>query len=148
MSRRFWVYFIVCISAFGASLCSADGDLPEGPIHDRHELMEVVGAHGRIIGAAMKSGDYESIATAARGMEVAAAKLLDLFPEGSRDARSRALGKIWSEWTLFERMNDEFAQAAAEVAYAADDREELAIPVQRLFQACKTCHEAFRTPEP
>lgn len=126
---------------------AADEDLPEGPIRERHELMETIGAHARQIGAAMKHADREQIAAAAQQIEVASAKLLELFPPDSRHRNSRALGTIWTKWADFERYNENFSAAAQEVVFAAREDGDLGFAVRQLFETCKTCHESFRTPE-
>lgn len=130
-----------------APMLAADDERPAGPIRERHDLMEEVGAHARRIGAAMKHGDAAAIADAAQQIEVASAKLLDLFPEGSRDRSSRALPSIWKQWDAFEMSNKVFGEAAAAVVIAAREDGDVGTAVRGLFQACKACHESFRTPQ-
>lgn len=133
--------------ALTSATSRADDDLPEGPIQDRHELMERIGTHSRQIGAAMKQGDREAVADAAQQIEVAAASLIDLFPEGSTHRNSRALAAIWQNWDDFERLVEDVSERARDVAFAAREDGELTYAVRQLFEVCKTCHEAYRTPQ-
>lgn len=138
--------FLAAVMTTQAPVC-ADEDLPDGPIHDRHELMEVIGAHSRQIGAAMKQGDRKAIAEAVQQIEVAAAKLVDLFPEGSTHRNSRALPAIWANWDDFERLVEELSERAQNVAHVAREDGDLGYELRQLFDVCKTCHEAYRTPQ-
>jgi len=134
------------IAATAMSAAATD-ELPEGPIHDRHELMEDVGANAKKIGEAMKTGAFGDILEPARALKAAAAKVEPLFPEGSTHPKSRALDAIWTDWEGFKRANAEFAQATDALVTAAETDGALPPAVKRMFDSCKACHESFRAPE-
>lgn len=128
---------------------AADDDegLPEGPIHDRHELMEEIGGQAKKIGNALKSGNSEAIPAAADTIRADAARMLALFPPDSVDPLSRAKPAIWEKWSDFEALAQEFEKSAAELAAAARSGGDVAAASKKMFQQCKTCHEGFRVPE-
>lgn len=143
---------LLCAAALTVAVAvpaaASDADLPAGPIHDRHELMEEIGANAKKIGDAMKSGARDQVAAPARAIRDAAAKVLPLFPEGSLHPKSRALDTIWKDWVGYEKSNKEFEDAAAALVVAAESGSaELPQAVKRMFDSCKSCHEAFRAPE-
>ncbi len=147
MSTRRALALAAVILLAACQATEADEDLPAGPIHDRHELMEDIGMNTKKIGDALKSGDHTPIAGAADEIARLAAKSAALFPEGSTHAKSRALPAIWDKWTEFERLSGELGAKAsnlAEVARAGGDVKEAA---NCLFGNCKSCHDQFRAPD-
>jgi len=70
---RNWL-MVAAVSACGLTLVVAAGasDLPAGPLHDRHELMEGIGADAKAIGGAAKTGDKAAAVAAATRMQAAA----------------------------------------------------------------------------
>jgi cytochrome c556 len=124
-----------------------DEGLPEGPILDRHELMEEIGGQAKKIGNALKSGKTEEIPAAADTIRVDAARMLALFPPDSVDPLSRAKPAIWENWNEFEALAKDFEKSAAELAAAARTGGDVAVASKKMFHQCKTCHEGFRVPE-
>lgn len=121
--------------------------LPEGPIRERHELMERVGKQAKIIGDALKSGKLDPVGGAAQKISEEVAKALPLFPEGSTHPRSRAKAEIWRDWAEFEKLMKSLeadARATAETAQAGGDVKAAA---NQMFKNCKSCHDRFRLPE-
>ena len=133
--------------ALAVPALATEGELPDGPIHERHELMEEIGANAKKIGQAMKTGATDEIAAPAKAISEAAPKVLPLFPEGSTHPKSRALDEIWRDWTGYERANQEFENAAAALVAATETDAPMPPAVKRLFDSCKGCHESYRAPE-
>ena len=77
-------------------------------------------------------------------------KLVDLFPPGSLSGNSRAKPEIWARWAEFIKHPAIVRMAAQELAAAAKAEDEDAVKVKfkALGEACKSCHEIFRTPKP
>lgn len=136
------------------ALADDDDDLPAGPIRERHEMMEEMGDQAENINEAFNVGggegfDTEMIQRAAGVIAMQAHKIPDLFPKGSTDPKSRALPAIWDNWDQFVQMSKDLEKAAQSLSLAAaseddeDDREK----ANKMFAACKTCHDKFRKPD-
>jgi cytochrome c556 len=122
-------------------------DLPEGPIHDRHELMEGIGKDAKAIGGAAKSGDAAVAAAAGKRIAEAAKKIPALFPKDSTHPNSRAKPQIWENWERFVELSEELEAAATAVVTAADAGGPIGATTGPLFQTCKGCHDSFRVPD-
>ena len=121
--------------------------LPEGPIRDRHELMEGIGDHAKKIGGALKQGTTEGVADEAEGINAKARKINPLFPEGSTDPKSRAKPEIWQKWSEFERLTAALEKDSAALAQAARQGGDAQAAATKMFDSCKSCHDQFRIPE-
>jgi len=122
-------------------------NLPPGPIHDRHELMEGIGKNAKVIGDSMKTDDFAAIASAAKQIQADAAKVLPLFPKGSTNPNSRAKDEIWTEWGKFESTSKDLETKAGALAAAAESSGDVDTAAKAMFATCKSCHDQFRKPE-
>jgi cytochrome c556 len=122
-------------------------DMPPGPIHDRHELMEGIGKNAKTIGDALKTGNRDAVAAPARQIQADAAKVPALFPKGSTHPSSRAKDEIWAEWDKFENLNKDLEAKAGALAAAASGSGDVDGAAKAIFGPCKTCHDSFRKPE-
>jgi cytochrome c556 len=121
--------------------------LPPGPIHDRHELMEGVGANAKKVGAAAKAGKPGDAQAPAEAIAAALTKFVGMFPAGSESPLSRAKPNVWTDKARFDELakkNEQAAMALAAVAKAGGD---LKAPSGAMFQTCKACHDEFRVPK-
>jgi cytochrome c556 len=121
--------------------------LPPGPILDRHELMKGIGKNAKVIGDAMKSGNFAPVGEAAEKIQTAAAKITALFPPGSTHANSRAKPEIWTDWPKFETGTKQLETSAGALASAAKSGGNIPTAAQTMFDSCKSCHDQFRVPE-
>lgn len=121
--------------------------LPPGPIADRHELMEGIGKNAKIIGDAMKSGNFAPVGEAAEKIQTAATKVTALFPPGSTHENSRAKPEIWTQWPKFEAGVKQLETSAGALVSAANSGDHIPTAAQAMFDACKSCHDQFRVPE-
>lgn len=144
---------VLMMMPVGAS-ADDDDDLPAGPIRDRHELMEEMGDQAEDINEAFDVGggegfDTEMIQRSAGVIAMQAHKIPDLFPKGSTDPKSRALPAIWDNWDQFVQMSKDLEQAAQSLSLAAasEDDENDREKADKVFAACKSCHDKFRKPE-
>lgn len=124
-----------------------DHDLPAGPIHDRHELMEEIGRHAKKIGDAGKAGNKKAIAPEAEAIAAKAKGALALFPPGSTHPESRAKPEIWKNWAKFEADMVAMEKAASNLATVAAAEGDTGSASKQLFGSCKSCHDDFRVPE-
>lgn len=150
MPLRRWFLVALLAAASAAAVAPAHEDeqeLPAGPIRERHELMERVGDNAKIIGDAMKAGDFQKVPGPALEIEKAARRLPDLFPENSTHPKSRARPEIWSDWDGFTAAVRKLESAAANLAAAARNGTDVPNAANGLFAACKSCHTSYRAPE-
>jgi cytochrome c556 len=124
-----------------------DMDLPEGPVRDRHELMEGIGRNAKVIGDAMKVGDATKVGGPATEIASAAKKIPSLFPPGSEHPKSRAKPEVWQSPDKFAAQARELEDRATALAKAANERGDVSQAAKDMFAACKSCHEKFRIPE-
>ncbi len=122
-------------------------DLPAGPIHDRHDLMEGIGKNAKVINEALKKGEAGPIAPAAEKIRTSAGKITGLFPPGSTHPKSRAKPEIWSNWSKFEGDAKQLETDAGALAAAAKGGGDVKQAADTMFGACKSCHDDFRVPE-
>ncbi|MBI3781850.1 MAG: cytochrome c [Deltaproteobacteria bacterium] len=148
--RKQWMGIVVVagVVAGQAQVRAHDAkNLPPGPIHDRHELMEGIGKNAKAIGNALKSGDLKAVPEAASAIKKDAAKILPLFPPGSTHAESRAKPEIWTDWKTFEAGAKDLEKTSGDLAATAKSGGDVSAAADKMFDNCKGCHEKFRVPE-
>jgi len=150
MRNRGTIIGLVIMGICGIAAVSAtahEHNVPPGPILERHELMEGIGKNAKVIGDAMKSGNFAAVGGAAEKIQAAAAKIPGLFPQGSTHANSRAKAEIWTEWPKFETESKHLEETAGALAVAAKSAGDIPAAAQAMFNSCKSCHDSFRVPE-
>lgn len=146
--RRLSVSLAVLASLVAStSLAHEEMNLPPGPIKDRHELMEQIGANSKKIGDALKVKDMKAIAPAAEAIAADAKKIPALFPAGSTGPKSRAKPEIWQDFPKFEKSAADLSTSAAALAKAAQSGGDAGSAAKIMFGNCKGCHDAFRVPD-
>ena len=123
-------------------------------MHDRHERYEDLGKAMKGIGREMK-GDSPSIETVQRHAAAIASfapQVPSLFPPGTGPEtgnRTRAKAEIWSDAQTFRQRAEAFRVQAARFNQAAQSGDLAAIRAAQpgLADACKNCHERFRSSE-
>ncbi|MCX8073943.1 MAG: cytochrome c [Candidatus Binatia bacterium] len=145
---REWIVFLVATGVAGLVWAHENKEpLPEGPIRERHELMEQIGDQAKIIGDALKAGKLDPVGPAAAKIAEEAGKALPLFPEGSTHPRSRAKAEIWQQWPEFEKLMKQLVADAKATAEAAAGGGDVKAAANKMFGNCKSCHDRFRLPE-
>jgi cytochrome c556 len=109
--------------------------------------MEGIGKNAKVIGDAVKSGNFDPVAGAAAQIQTSATKIVALFPQGSTHPHSRAKPEIWTNWAKFENTTKQLEATAGEVVSAAKSGGDVKAASNNMFGACKTCHDDFRVPE-
>lgn len=118
-----------------------------GVYKDRHEVMEGFGGFAKSTGAMVKGGAEFDLAKIKEGASAVAdhagPALLELFPEGTNDAPSEALDKIWEDWDGFTAAAN-LLQTRASALAEAEDQASAAAAFGGMLQACGGCHKAYR----
>ena len=93
--------------------------------------------------------DAAKATAAAADLETTAKKISDLFPEGSTGHPSEALPAIWEEWDRFkgDAKDLEGSANALATALGAPGQHDWKPALQKVTEACKACHESFRSKE-
>jgi cytochrome c556 len=131
----------------GSGWASEEEALPEGPIRERHELMEGMAADAKAISAANREGDTKAVVQPAQRIGEASARIAPLFPNGSLHPGSRAKPDIWQDFAEFEAQTKALGVKAAALAKIAREGGDTNAATKELMMRCKQCHEAFRTPK-
>ena len=127
------------------------GGLAPDAIVLRRKLMESNNsAVAKAINEAIKERNFAEIEGKCNVIQDNMDKVLEFFPPGSLSEDSRAKPEIWAKWGEFSKHPDKVRKAAQELAAAAKagDEEGVKIKFKALGEACKGCHESFRTPKP
>src|SRR2546427_5502924 len=108
--------------------------------------MKSNGEAAKAIKAAAEAKDYATIEAKAKGIMGNGDKILDFFPKGSTQGKTKAKPEIWDKWEEFSKNPVRVKKAASELADAAKakDDEAIAVKVKALGDACGSCHKAFR----
>ncbi|MFP6664518.1 MAG: cytochrome c [Deltaproteobacteria bacterium] len=146
-----WAFALLIMAFAGnAAAHAAHADLaklPAGPIRDRVQLMEDIGADAKKINEALKAGDAQAMIAPAEHIAAIAPQFPELFPEGSTDPSSRAKPNIWTKPDEFEAHNEYLVQHAIAIATAAKSGGNTKAAVRKLFKDCKGCHKQYRIPD-
>ncbi|MDG1399821.1 MAG: cytochrome c [Candidatus Binatia bacterium] len=142
--------FLILVGLFLAPTVHSETDLaslPAGPIRDRVELMEEIGAAAKKINEAAKAGDTQAVIAPAEEIARLTPKFAELFPAGSTHPNSRAKASIWTNPDEFEAYNDYMAKYALAIAATAKDGGNVKKAVKKMFKSCKSCHKKYRIPD-
>ena len=119
-----------------------------GVVKERMDLMDSQKDAMKIIGLMAKGKtpfDAAKAADAARDIETTAAKIHELFPEGSAGGHSDAKDAIWRKWDEFTGDADALkTQAKALAAALETSAPDWKTGFKAVIDACKTCHKSFR----
>jgi len=127
------------------------GGLAPDAIVLRRKLMESNNsAVAKAINEAVKQKNFPEIEVKVKVILENMDQVLDFFPPGSLAENSRAKPEIWARWAEFSKHPANVRKAAQELAAAAKagDEEAVKVSFKTLGEACKGCHDSFRTPKP
>lgn len=130
----------------GPSLAEAD---PDTAIKYRKNVMKAVGGHTQAAAAILK-GEIDApsaLAPHARSLALTAETALAAFQQntdGQGVEKTTATDKIWSDWTGYEKAMQDFVEASAAFAEAAEAGTATGKNLQQLGGTCKSCHDKFR----
>jgi cytochrome c556 len=126
-------------------------DDPAAVVEYRGNVMKVLaGSISAIFQVLEGKASYpRHMAAHAKALDAAASVVLEIFPEGSVTAESRAMPEIWTDWARFEEAGKALQAASAELVAAAEGGDMAAIGAAagKVGDACGGCHKPFRKPE-
>lgn len=139
------------IAAISVLLCGTAAIAHEkatGVVKERMDLMDTQKDAMKVLGGMAKGQvpfDAAKAAEAAHEIEETAAKIPDLFPEGTGGDPSEAKPEVWTQWDEFTADADALNKAAAALKVALEgDSPEWQAKFKGVIDACKTCHKTFR----
>jgi cytochrome c556 len=148
ISRPFCLTLLAC--ALSATLALAH-EGATGVVKERQDLMDSQKDAMKVIGDMAKGKkpfDAAAATKAANDIHTTAKKIQDLFPKGSGGEKNKsdALPAVWEKWDRFTANADDLATAADALAKALGDSasEAWKPALQKVGEACKSCHEDFR----
>lgn len=117
----------------------------------RTKTMKDLGGHMGAIGKVAKGEAAYSpaIVDHAKGIEMISHQVVDLFPEGSADEKSRSKPEIWSDWAGFEKAANDFKAVTPALVTAAmsGDTGQIGAALGAVGKTCGGCHKPFRKPK-
>jgi cytochrome c556 len=129
------------LSLFVASELFAQQDV----IDKRQALMKSNSAAAKAIKGAAETKDYATIETKAKDVVGNADKIVEAFPKGSTNGKTKATDAIWEKSDEFKAKASNLKKAATELADAAKAKDAgIDTKVKALGDACGACHKAFR----
>lgn len=141
--RRFlWAGLFVFLSLFISSQLFAQEDMVE----KRQKLMKSNSASAKAIKGAVEAKDYATIETKAKEIMGNMDRVLDLFPKGSTQGKTKAKAEIWEKWDEFSKNPAKLKKAASELAdaAAAKDHAKVEAAYKAVGGVCGDCHKAYR----
>ena len=135
------------MSSFNMSSFSAH-EGATGVVKERMDLMDTQKDAMKVLGGMAKGQvpfDAAKAAEAAHEIENTAAKIPDLFPEGTGGHPSEAKPEVWTQWEEFTADAEALTKAATALKVALEgDAPEWQAKFKGVVDACKTCHKTFR----
>lgn len=123
-------------------------DSPEDVITYRKRMMRGNLSHLGAIGDVLKGkvSFKGHIVDHARGLNGISKMILDTFPKGTGEGKTRAKPEIWEQWSKFEEAVMKFEKASADMVAAAEtgDMAKIGGAMKALGGSCGGCHKAFR----
>ncbi|SRR5712692_1761369 len=137
-----WGGLFALLSLFITAEVFAQADV----IEKRQNLMKGNSAATKAIKAAVETKDYATVEAKAREIMGNAEKIVDLFPKGSTQGKTKAKAEIWEKFDDFKKNPVNLRKAASELADAAKakDDEAVTVKVKALGDVCGACHKANR----
>jgi cytochrome c556 len=136
--------------AAGAMIFSVSGlALAADVVTERKEGFKENVTQLKAVKAGLESGDHGAVEKAAMAVAAYAAKIPDLFPEGSGEGDTRAKAEIWSDWKGFVAASKHNEAAALKLAAAAKSgvESDMEDARQALGKSCGACHDEYRVPK-
>jgi len=140
------------ILLLGLSTPAAAVDEPENVIAYRQSVMKAINGHAGAIVAVVKGqvSFVDHVAAHARGINAMSKLIPGIFPKGTDNLEysdTRALPDIWQDWPRFETAAKTLERESAklvEVAEGGGDVAAIGAQLQKVGEACGSCHKPFR----
>jgi cytochrome c556 len=155
MSRKSWIAFGVAAILVGAiGIVHSGQSAADSPVvQERRALMKDMGKQMGIINDFLEKGvgDAAAVKAAADTIHSNAAKIPDLFPQGTSLAdnvgKTGAKPEIWANFDNFKQAASKLGDLSAATTVAADGGDKAAIGAafKNMGQnGCGGCHQTFR----
>ena len=146
---------LIAGAALAASILLASGVAfshsgATGVVKHRMDAMSDIAKSMKAIGAMIKGEtgfDAATVKASADSIAEHAARMPELFPEGSTKKPSEALPAIWEDWARFTTIAQDMGTKGKALAAAADGAsqiDQIKAPFGALAKTCKACHSDFR----
>ena len=141
--KIFFITLILSVNFFASS--SADQSVEE-IIKGRKALLSENYQNGKKISILFKSKKIDEAKPLMKKMSVNFKKLLDYFPENSKEGfKTEALPSIWENKDEFNALMQKASDDMMQLTKAIDTAEDLrAIQKQLMWSNCSSCHNKFR----
>ena len=114
----------------------------------RQSVMKSIGGHMSAMVAILKNQVHtQDLVVHAGGIAALADVAPNVFPEGSKIKKSRALPDIWEDRAAFDEAMNRFVSAAKEIpgAAASGDMSQIGPALSNLGKTCKGCHDNYKS---
>jgi cytochrome c556 len=139
--RLLWATLFALLSLFITSELFAQADV----IEKRQKLMKGQSAAAKEIKGAAEAKDYATIEAKAKDLMGSSEKIVEAFPKGSTQGKTKAKAEIWEKSDEFAKGAKNLGKAASELADAAKAKDaDIDVKVKAVSGACGSCHKAFR----
>jgi cytochrome c556 len=140
----------LALAAFGAVLIGGAAAAQELDIIELRQVgMDLqAGTYTGIRAVVAAKGDLKSLEKPARALERWGKDIPMVFPAGTEKGHNtKALPKIWSDTAGFQKAALKLSEEAGKLAVAAkaNNADAVAAATKSVGDACKACHDSFRT---
>ena len=118
-------------------------------VAERQKLMKENADHSRAIGAMLKDQapfDLSKVQSALKTFAHTGKEAHVLFPDHSKDGKSKAMPTVWEKKGEFEALLSKFEQDSQAALVAVKDEASFKAEMPKVLQNCGTCHKTFRQP--
>ena len=133
----------------GARAGAADVVKPEDAVKYRQSVYTLIKWNFAPIDTMVKGEvpyDADAVARHAAFLEMLSKMPLEGFTPNSDVGNTKAKPEVWKNWQEFEKLMNNFQEAAARLYQAAKSGDQNAVKTQfgNTAKACKGCHDKFR----
>ena len=119
-----------------------------GILKERMDSMKSMGKAMKGLAAIVKGKAEltdEAIVRYGNALKMGATHIPEMFPEGTNQAPSEALPKIWTEWTQFNDIANQLQKDADALTLASgSDVRSVKMGFVKISKSCKSCHSEYR----
>ena len=142
------IFFITLIFSLSSHIASYANQSVEEIIKGRKAMFSENYQNGKKISILLKSKKIEDAKPLMKKMSDNYKKLLDYFPENSKEGfKTEALPSIWENKDEFNALMQKASEDMIKLAKAIDTAEDLnAVQKKLMWNNCSACHKKFRAP--
>ena len=142
------IFFITLIFSLSSHIVSYANQSVEEIIKGRKAMFSENYQNAKKISILLKSNKIEEAKPLMKRMSDNYKKLLDYFPENTKDGfKTEALPSIWENKDEFSALMQKASEDMAKLAKAIDTADDLrAVQKKLMWNNCSACHKKFRAP--